>query len=165
MKNKFKTIFLSFLIIILIFLVACNNTDEYKKYESQQIQNYLNSLGDTTYALKPSGLYYIELFRGFGRMPVIKDTVSIRYEATYVDRAVFTSNYKDSLATDFIVGSRTVIPGIDEGVRYMKEGGRSRLVIPSGLGYGNGGLYGYLPAYTPLIWQIDLVKVRAGSKK
>jgi hypothetical protein len=75
MKNKFKTIFLSFLIIILIFLVACNNTDEYKKYESQQIQNYLNSLGDTTYALKPSGLYYIELFRGFGRMPVIKDTV------------------------------------------------------------------------------------------
>jgi FKBP-type peptidyl-prolyl cis-trans isomerase FkpA len=47
----------------------------------------------------------------------------------------------------------------------MKEGGRSRLVIPSGLGYGNNGLYGYLPAYTPLIWQIDLVKVRAGSKK
>ena len=165
MKRKLRIIVFNLLTIILIFLVGCDNTEELRKYESQQIQNYLSSLGDTSYVLKPSGLYYIELIQGTGMMPVTKDTVSIRFRASYVDGGVFTSNYEDSVASAFIVGSKVVIPGIEEGVTYMKEGGKARLVTPSSLAYGIHGLYGYLSAYTPLVWQIDLVKVRKGMNK
>jgi FKBP-type peptidyl-prolyl cis-trans isomerase FkpA len=46
----------------------------------------------------------------------------------------------------------------------MKEGGVSRLLIPSSLAYGSLG-YGSIPGYTPILFEIHLVKVIPGSKK
>ena len=165
MKKINRFIVFSLLSLTLLFFAGCDPSIIWEREERQLIQAYLNSLGDTVAILKPSGLYYIEILEGTGRIPVVKDTVSFRYKATLLDGRVFGSNLEEASPYGFIVGSGEIIEGIDEGVRYMKDGGKAKLLTPSSLAYGTTGIWGVLPGYTPLLWQIELVGVKAGSKK
>jgi FKBP-type peptidyl-prolyl cis-trans isomerase len=165
MKKINRIIVFSLLSLALILLASCDPSKKWEKEERRQIQDYLNAHADTVYISKPSGLYYFEILQGTGRMPVLKDTVSFRYTGTYLDGSLFTTNIADTVDYRFIIGSGEIITGIDEAVRYMKEGGIAKIITPSSLAYGSVGIWGYLPGYTPLLWQIQLVKVIAGSKK
>ena len=69
--------------------------------------------------------------------------------------------YKHVMGTD--VG--LVIKGVDEGLRYMKAGGKARLLTPSNLAYGFEGIWQIVPGYTPLLWDIQLDSVKAGPGK
>jgi FKBP-type peptidyl-prolyl cis-trans isomerase FkpA/FKBP-type peptidyl-prolyl cis-trans isomerase FklB len=46
----------------------------------------------------------------------------------------------------------------------MKEGGKATLLIPSKLAYGTQGFYS-VPGYTPLIYDVQLVRVIPGPSK
>lgn len=163
--KKNRRILLSFILsLTLILMAGCDPSKKWQKQEEALIDNYISSLGDTVAVLKPSGLYYIEIQAGTGRIPVSKDTVSIRYKGMFLDGTVFSSNLQDTVDFSFIVGAFQVIDGIDEGVRYMKEGGIAKLLTPSELAYGATG-YGYISGYTPLLWQINLVKGKTWHKK
>ena len=164
MKKNWKIIILCIFGFTLFYVTGCNPSRKWAKEEQMEIENYLGTLGDTVVVSKPSGLYYIELRPGTGIMPIEKDTVVIKYTGSFLDRQLFASNLEDTTAYYFIVGAFQVIDGIDEGVRYMKEGGKARLLTPSKLAYGTMG-YGIIPGYTPLLWEIELVKVKPGSKK
>jgi peptidyl-prolyl cis-trans isomerase A (cyclophilin A) len=148
----------------LILIMSCNPTGTWEKQERDQITDYVKSLGDTAYVLKPSGLYFIELQAGTGRTPVLKDTVAFRYKGMFLDRVIFDSNITATTPYYAIVGSTDIILGLDEGVRYMKEGGKARFVTPSRLAYGSRGIWGTIPGYTPLMWEVELVSVKPGSK-
>jgi hypothetical protein len=74
--------------LILIIIAGCDPSKKYRKQESAEIQNYIQSLGDTVYVLKPSGLYYIELQAGTGRTPIANDTIAFWYKAMFLDRVV-----------------------------------------------------------------------------
>jgi peptidyl-prolyl cis-trans isomerase A (cyclophilin A) len=155
--------------LLILFLVqGCNPAGTWKKQERDQIATYIKALGDTVYSLKPSGLYYIELLAGTGRMPVVNDTVGFRYKAMFIDRVVFDSNITAPAPWTAVVGTNNInfqiLLGIDEGVRYMKQGGKARLVLPSSLAYGATGVWGSIPGYTPLLFEIELVSVKPGSK-
>ena len=54
-----------------------------------------------------------------------------------------------------------VIPGWDQGVAGMKEGGRRVLVIPSDLGYGPPGLAGAIGPGETLVFVVDLEKIKS----
>jgi FKBP-type peptidyl-prolyl cis-trans isomerase len=152
--------------IISLFVISCNETDSWKKQERSQIDSYIKGLGDTAYVLETSGLYYIELKTGTGRMPVAKDTVSFRYVGMFLDRVVFDSNLSATSPYGTIIGSYGIIQGLDEGLRYMKEGGKARFIIPSSLGYGAAGAgRGIIPGYTPLLFEIELESVKDGPGK
>ncbi len=151
--------------LILIIIAGCDPSKKYREQEREQIQSNNQSQGDTVFVLKPSGLYYIELQAGTGREPIEKDTISFRYTAMYLNRVVFDSNVAATAPYMAIVGAYQIIPGLDEGVRYMKEGGKARFLTPSSLAYGPGGdYYGIIPGYTPLLFEVELVSVKAGSK-
>jgi FKBP-type peptidyl-prolyl cis-trans isomerase len=47
----------------------------------------------------------------------------------------------------------------------MQVGGRSRLLTPSKLAYGAEGIWGSVPGYTPLLWEIELDSIKSGSGK
>jgi FKBP-type peptidyl-prolyl cis-trans isomerase FkpA len=48
----------------------------------------------------------------------------------------------------------------------MAVGGKSTLLIPSNLGYGPAGsTYGIIPGYTPLLFDIELVRLKAVPAK
>jgi FKBP-type peptidyl-prolyl cis-trans isomerase len=163
MKIKRLNRFVSSIIIGLVVLgiTACDYTKKWEKQERDTIQHYLNSLGDTAYVLKPSGLYFIDLIPGTGRMPESTDTVFFKGAAYYLDGKLFASNLDDSVPSISILGSGLLVYGLDEGFRYMKAGGKARFITPSSLAYGTAGAYG-VPGYTPLRWDIELDSVIAG---
>lgn len=170
MKKLGGKIFFVLLVIAMVALASCDPSKKWEKAEREQIQNYLSSIGDTIYDLKPSGLYYLSILEGTGLMPVTNDTVSIRYTIKLVSGTLFQTNVGQTSPFKFIVGSYNIIRGINEGVTYMKMGGKAKLLTPSNLAYGPQGLtdaYGYniLPGYTPLVWDIELVDVRPGPVK
>jgi FKBP-type peptidyl-prolyl cis-trans isomerase len=114
--------------------------------------------------LKPSGLYYLELLPGTGAAPVVNDTAIIYYKTTYLDGFVLFTNQGDIIPYSFIVGYAPVL-GLEEAIRYMKVGGKSKILTPSYLAYGSYGIPGFLAGYTPLLWEIELLAVKPGSKK
>lgn len=164
MNNK-SGIWLAICFALILAMVYGCQKGTWEEQEKSQIEDYIKSLGDTVYVLKPSGLYYIELTAGTGRMPVTNDTIYFRHKGCFLDGVSFISNMADANPYKHIVGVSKLVDGIDEGVRYMKEGGKARFVLPSKLAYGAEGWWGVIPGYTPLFWEITLVTVKAGPGK
>ena len=163
MKKKFLTLTGITGILSVLVITGCNPGKKFEKAEKELINNYISSLGDTVYSLKPSGLYYIELEEGTGRMPIDKDTVSVRYTVKLLSGEMFDSNMDADDPFTFIVGNiGYVILGLNEGIQYMKNGGRGKFVIPSWLAYGPEGMYPYISGYTPLLVYVELEDVKEG---
>ncbi len=115
--------------------------------------------GSTTTA---SGLQYVEIEAGTGPMPQPGDMVSVHYTGTLEDGTEFDS----SIGRDpfrFTLGQGQVIPGWDEGIALMHEGGKATLIIPSELGYGAAGA-GPIPPDATLIFEVELVDVQPTPK-
>jgi len=85
------------------------------------------------------------------------DIVSVHYTGKLSDGTVFdTSVGKDPI--NFPLGQGYVIPGWDQGLVGMKEGGKRLLIIPADLAYGATGK-GTIPPNATLIFEVELVKV------
>lgn len=56
------------------------------------------------------------------------------------------------------VGTGSVLAGIDLGIPGMQPGGRRKLVIPPGLGYGAEGI-GEIPPLAVLVYDLELVRI------
>jgi FKBP-type peptidyl-prolyl cis-trans isomerase FklB len=101
----------------------------------------------------PSGLQYKVLTPGTGKKPTAADTVTVNYRGMLIDGAEFDSSYARGRPATFPLNG--VIAGWTEGVQLMQEGGKSQLVIPPGLAYGDKGeLAGQV-----LIFDIELITV------
>ena len=59
----------------------------------------------------------------------------------------------------FVVGTDKVMPGWNEGVIGMKQGGKHLLMLPPALGYGAKGVQNTIPSNARLILVIDLVQL------
>ncbi len=137
----------------ILFFAGCESGDPYVK-ERAAIQDYLKAHGITAVP-KSSGLYYIETKAGTGATPAYGSMVKVKYTGAYTDGTVFDPGTQPY---SFRLGFGNVISGWDEGIGYMKEGGKATLIVPSDLGYGP---YGYqdIPGYTPLIFDVELVDI------
>lgn len=60
-----------------------------------------------------------------------------------------------------IIGSGGTIPGFEEGLLLMKEGGKAQLIVPPDLGYGAAG-GGPIPPEANLIFEIEILEIQAG---
>jgi FKBP-type peptidyl-prolyl cis-trans isomerase len=164
MKKSLILMFLS--IAVLLTVPSCNKTKQFERQEQDQINAYLEKNSSIEFERKPSGLYYHESVAGTGRIPVNSDTVSVKYTGKFLDGRVFDTNVGTTKTLDVIVGEPGLIEGFAEGITYMAEGGKSLLLIPSSLGYGTMGVpYGGISGYTPLLFEVELVKVKPGRGK
>lgn len=100
---------------------------------------------------------------GTGAEAVAGKNVSVNYTGTLTDGTVFDSNVIASFGHvepfTFTLGAGQVIEGWDKGVAGMKVGGKRKLIIPSTLAYGDGGVPGAIPGGATLIFEVELLSV------
>jgi FKBP-type peptidyl-prolyl cis-trans isomerase len=159
-KKYSHSIVLFFAAGLLLSLGSCNPAAKYEKTERESIQNYLASNPTLDFVKEPSGLYYLETLTGTGRQAVKNDTAYVMYTGKYLNGTVFDTNVGYPPIV-FLVDVGSKIAGFDEAITYMKAGGKATILIPSSLGYGTQGYY-TIAGYTPLLFDIELVKVSAG---
>lgn len=85
-----------------------------------------------------TGLLYQVVEAGTGENVRWGDRLEVHYEGAFTDGQVFDSSYQRGKALEFYVGN--MIPGWNEGLSYLREGGKGIFVIPPHLGYGHRGL-------------------------
>jgi len=102
-------------------------------------------------------MVYRELRAGSGPSPKATDTVKVNYRGTLVDGTEFDSSYKRNEPAEFPLNQ--MIPCWTEGVQKMKVGGKSRLVCPSSIAYGDEGRPPAIPGGATLVFEIELLSV------
>jgi peptidylprolyl isomerase len=108
-----------------------------------------------------SGLGYVDLVAGTGPQPKTGDSVRVHYTGWLENGKKFDSSHDRREPLVFAVGRGQVIKGWDEGVGSMKVGGKRKLVIPAGLGYGSQGAGGVIPPNATLIFEVELLGIGA----
>jgi FKBP-type peptidyl-prolyl cis-trans isomerase len=107
-----------------------------------------------------SGLQYKDVTVGSGAEAQAGNTVSVHYTGWLTDGTKFDSSVDRGQPFSFPLGAGRVIPGWDEGVAGMKEGGKRILVIPADLGYGANGAGGVIPPDATLVFEVELLDVQ-----
>ena len=106
-----------------------------------------------------------DLIVGKGKRAQTGDMVSVQYVGVlFSNGKQFDASWngsKPGQGFQFPLGAGQVIPGWDQGVVGMREGGRRKLIIPADLAYGAQGFPPDIPPDAALIFDIDLEK--AGS--
>lgn len=92
-----------------------------------------------------------------------KDTVEVHYKGTLLDGTVFDSSYDRGETASFPLDR--VIKGWTEGMQLVGEGGKLTLWIPYSLGYGPRQMSEELPAYSTLVFEVELIKVKKAQEK
>ena len=57
------------------------------------------------------------------------------------------------------IGMGKLIPGMEEGIMMLKQGGKAKLVIPPNLGYGEAGSPPVIPPKAWLVFDVEVLKV------
>jgi FKBP-type peptidyl-prolyl cis-trans isomerase FkpA len=104
-----------------------------------------------------SGIVITTLKPGSGAAPKTTDTVKVHYHGTLIDGTVFDSSLKRGEPATFPLGQ--VIKCWTEGVQQIKVGGKSRLVCPSNLAYGERGSPPVIKPGATLVFEVDLLEI------
>jgi FKBP-type peptidyl-prolyl cis-trans isomerase FkpA len=105
----------------------------------------------------PSGLVYRELAAGTGASPKPTDKVKVNYRGTLTNGTEFDSSYKRNQPAEFPLNG--VIACWTEGVQRMKVGGKSQLVCPAEIAYGDRGSPPLISGGATLIFEIELLGI------
>jgi len=104
-----------------------------------------------------SGLIYKVLKEGSGPSPKDTDKVKVHYQGTLPDGRVFDSSLQRGQPVSFPLNG--VIPCWTEGVLKMKVGGKSRLICPSSIAYGDRGAPPVIPGGATLVFEVELLDI------
>ncbi|HET8862749.1 MAG TPA: FKBP-type peptidyl-prolyl cis-trans isomerase [Solirubrobacterales bacterium] len=108
----------------------------------------------------PAQLETKDLEEGTGAEAKAGDEVTVQYVGvTYKNGKEFDASWNRGEPYPFTLGGSEVIPGWEQGVEGMKEGGRRELIIPPELGYGERGFPPAIPPNETLVFVIDLLEV------
>jgi FKBP-type peptidyl-prolyl cis-trans isomerase FkpA len=104
-----------------------------------------------------SGLVITQLKPGNGASPAATDKVKVNYHGTLIDGTVFDSSVQRGEPVTFPLNQ--VIPCWTEGVQQMKVGGKSRLVCPAELAYGDRGAPPRIKPGATLVFEVELLEI------
>src|SRR6185369_15707749 len=121
-------------------------------------KDYLEKAAREKNAVKTtSGMLFIPLTEGTGDSPKPTDTVKVNYRGTLIDGTEFDSSYKRNQPATFPLSG--VIKCWTEGLQLMKVGGKSKLVCPSDIAYGDRGSPPTIKPGSTLIFEVELLSI------
>jgi FKBP-type peptidyl-prolyl cis-trans isomerase FkpA len=145
------------LVLLSMATISCSSAPD-SKAPAASPEAYIEKAAAEPGATKTSsGLVYRELKAGAGASPKVSDIVKVNYRGTLVDGTEFDSSYKRNEPATFPLGQ--VIPCWTEGVQKMKVGGKSQLVCPSSIAYGERGSPPVIPGGATLIFEVELLGI------
>lgn len=178
---KTKPLLILLICTTVVFFDSCNDSDKIDtvwKEANEAVFAEMSTHPDYSKIYSKSEMGYIlykELKSGNGEPPIFTDSVEVLYigwykkdwtkEDTYFDskgnkitnKIVFDSSPRNgTLPTRLKVSN--LIDGFATALQNMQEGDRWEVWIPWRLGYGSTD-YGNIPAYTTLVFEIELRKV------
>ena len=127
--------------------------------EDINLEEYLQEQGIEE-TPRESGLVYIEKEAGTGPRVQSGDMVAVHYEGRLLDGTVFDSSIERGEPIEIRIGMGQVIPGWDEGITLMREGGKARLIIPSYLAYGDRGAGNIIPPFATLVFDVEVTEIK-----
>jgi FKBP-type peptidyl-prolyl cis-trans isomerase FkpA len=110
-----------------------------------------------------SGLIMTELAPGTGESPTAADQVRVHYVGTLRNGTEFDSSFSRGEPAEFPLGG--VIPCWTEGLSKMKVGGKSRLVCPASIAYGDRGAPPAIPGGAALMFEVELLEIVKATEK
>ncbi|MBO9618103.1 MAG: FKBP-type peptidyl-prolyl cis-trans isomerase [Niabella sp.] len=150
----------------LILVIGCLKQKDTASCTPVPIANELDTMKamvrDSAFVMDTTGasdsVFYQIVTAGTGAAPTASSTLTVKYIAYYMNGRPYDSTfvaYPNGVTTPPL---NQLIPGWQQGLPKIKEGGQIRLIIPSSLAYGcnpNGGVL----ANQPLYFNIQLIKV------
>ncbi|XBC38669.1 MAG: FKBP-type peptidyl-prolyl cis-trans isomerase [Buchnera aphidicola (Melaphis rhois)] len=105
-----------------------------------------------------SGLVFFIERKGIGSNIHKDDIVTVHYVGSFINGHEFDNSYKSGKPLSFPVNS--VILGWQEGLKYIKKGGKIKLIVPPSLAYGEKKTPG-IPCNSTLIFDIELIDIKS----
>lgn len=161
--------FIIFSCLLLGGLTSCMNqnvdpSSDYFDKNDADIKTYATTKGlsGTTTA---SGLYYvITSANPTGKLATVGEEIEFTYKS-YNLNDVFIDSTVTGKPVYYPLGIQTILAGLEEGLRLMREGEKATLLIPSYLAYGSNAPNANLPAYSVVRFDVQLVKSRTEDQQ
>jgi len=133
--------------------------EQAKISEAGKISKYIRD-NKINVAPSESGLYYIETLAGTGMKAEAGKSVKVHYTLYNIEGKKLQSSKDMDKPFEFVLGQGQVIKGWDEGIAYMKAGGKATLLVPSVIAYGANQRGADIPPYSPLVFEVELLEVK-----
>jgi FKBP-type peptidyl-prolyl cis-trans isomerase FkpA len=147
----------SLICLVLVLLAGCGGTEgAFTGFSSEEVTK---TFGDGKPTKQESGLMYQDIKEGKGAEAEAGKTIFVQYSGFLLDGTKFDSSYRVGQPLMFQLGTNRVIKGWDQGIVGMKEGGKRKLLIPPNLAYGSTGSPPSIPPNSPLIFDVELIRV------
>lgn len=126
--------------------------------EKKASQSFLEKAAAEKGATKtPSGVIVTTIKAGTGPSPSATDKVKVHYTGTLIDGTVFDSSVQRGEPATFPLNG--VIKCWTEGLATMKVGGKSRLVCPAEVAYGDRGAPPRIKPGATLVFDVELLEI------
>lgn len=138
-----------------------------KSIEGPSIAKYLADNHYTNVKPTADSIYILERKDGKGKPIKEGDSVKINYTGMLLDGSVFDASARPSNPSGVfpLVYSKNMalIKGWVELLGTMREGDKFKVLLPSALAYGPRQMNEQIQAYTPLLFEIEVVKVKQNA--
>jgi FKBP-type peptidyl-prolyl cis-trans isomerase FkpA len=102
-----------------------------------------------------SGIVMRTITAGAGASPTAADVVKVHYEGKLIDGTIFDSSIQRNEPAEFPLAA--VVPCWTEALQLMKKGGKSQVVCPAALAYGDRGSPPAIPPGSTLSFEVELI--------
>lgn len=131
--------------------------------EQELIAKYLVE-NNVTVAPNAEGLYIIEKNKGNGALLTVGSFVDANIIATALSGDKFIDTYAENKPYTLEVGTGQLGNGFEVAIKGMKKGGKLTLISPSSMAFGEKGIQGYIPPFSPVVYEIEILSVMTAEE-